>query len=107
MVAVVTRWFSGTKLGTGGLVRAYGGAAAAALDLAPTRVVTRTRRIVLAYPYSCSSPVKVLLEEFELVPSDATYAESVRLVIDIPLSSADAFAAAFIDRTAGRGTVTS
>ena len=70
-------------------------------------VRTRTRRIVLAYPYSCSRPVKVLLDEFDLVPSDASYAESVRLVLDIPLSCADAFAAAFIDRTAGRGTVTS
>lgn len=105
-VAVVTRWFGGTKLGVGGLVRAYGGAAAAALDLAPVRVVTRTRCIVLAYPYSCSSPVKALLDEFDLVPSGATYAESVRLVIDVPLSRADAFAAAFVDRTAGRGTVT-
>ena len=104
-VAVVARWFGGTKLGVGGLVRAYGGAAAAALDLAPTRVVTRTHRIVLAYPYACSSPVKVLLDEFDLEPSDASYTESVRLVIDIPLSRADAFATAFIDRTAGRGTL--
>jgi uncharacterized YigZ family protein len=34
VVVVVTRYFGGTKLGVGGLVRAYGGAAAEALDLA-------------------------------------------------------------------------
>ena len=35
LVAVVSRWFGGTLLGTGGLVRAYGGAVAHALDGAP------------------------------------------------------------------------
>ncbi|HEU0052465.1 MAG TPA: YigZ family protein, partial [Longimicrobium sp.] len=37
-LVVVTRWFGGTKLGVGGLVRAYGDAAAEALAAAPKRV---------------------------------------------------------------------
>ncbi len=37
VVAVVTRWFGGTLLGAGGLVRAYGEATAAALDVAGAR----------------------------------------------------------------------
>lgn len=37
VVAVVTRWFGGTLLGTGGLTRAYGDAVAAALDVAGHR----------------------------------------------------------------------
>ena len=37
VVAVVTRWFGGTLLGTGGLARAYADATAAALDVAGTR----------------------------------------------------------------------
>nr|WP_236757491.1 YigZ family protein [Aeromicrobium sp. PE09-221] len=37
VVAVVTRWFGGTLLGAGGLVRAYGDATSAALDIAGTR----------------------------------------------------------------------
>jgi uncharacterized YigZ family protein len=41
VVAVVTRWFGGTLLGAGGLVRAYGGAVTAALDEA-TRLQRRT-----------------------------------------------------------------
>jgi len=42
VVAVVTRWFGGTLLGTGGLIRAYGDAVSAAVDAAT--VVTYARR---------------------------------------------------------------
>lgn len=46
VVAVVTRWFGGTLLGTGGLIRAYGDAVTAALDAAS--FVTRQRRLEVA-----------------------------------------------------------
>ena len=45
VVAVVTRWFGGVLLGTGGLIRAYGDAVGAALDAA-TLVVREQRRTV-------------------------------------------------------------
>lgn len=45
LVAVVTRWFGGTLLGTGGLIRAYGDAVGAAVDAA--RLVRRERRVLL------------------------------------------------------------
>jgi uncharacterized YigZ family protein len=50
VVAVVTRWFGGTLLGTGGLIRAYGEAVTAALDAAS--FVTRERRLEVAVDVS-------------------------------------------------------
>ncbi|MEO7447134.1 MAG: YigZ family protein [Humibacillus sp.] len=47
VVAVVTRWFGGTLLGTGGLVRAYGDAVQLALDAATVVTMERHERFVL------------------------------------------------------------
>ena len=45
VVAVVTRWFGGTLLGTGGLIRAYSGAVSAALERATPQVWRLRRRV--------------------------------------------------------------
>ena len=50
-VGVVLRWFGGIKLGTGGLARAYGEAAALALEAAPRREILLGRRFGLRFPY--------------------------------------------------------
>lgn len=44
-MVVVTRWYGGTKLGAGGLVRAYGGAAAECLRTAPRRLLVTLREL--------------------------------------------------------------
>jgi len=100
---VVVRWFGGTKLGVGGLVRAYGEAAAAVLDRAPQELVTLRRRFELLHAYELSGPVAALLAEFELAPVEAEYGARVRLVVELPLARCEAFLAAHTERTAGRG----
>jgi uncharacterized YigZ family protein len=102
-IVVVTRWFGGTKLGVGGLMRAYGAAAGEALDRARIRTVTLTERLTLEYAYEHSGPMEGLLSEFGLVPAAATYEATVRLELDVPLSRVAPFLRAFQDRTAGRG----
>ena len=47
VVVVVTRWYGGIKLGAGGLVRAYGGAAAECLRTAPRRMLVTLRELEL------------------------------------------------------------
>jgi uncharacterized YigZ family protein len=61
-VAVVTRYFGGTKLGVGGLVRAYGDAAAEALAAAPRRHGILAVRLRLTYPYAHTAAVMRGLE---------------------------------------------
>ena len=61
-IVVVTRWYGGTKLGVGGLVRAYGDAAALALAGAPRREGVPAVRVAIRYPYAHTSPVMRALE---------------------------------------------
>jgi uncharacterized YigZ family protein len=57
-VLVVTRYFGGTKLGTGGLVRAYSAAAKAVLDSVPRAMKIAGRKILVSIPYNYYEMVK-------------------------------------------------
>lgn len=104
-VLVVTRWFGGTKLGVGGLVRAYGAAARAAVEAAPLRRVVPSRRVAIRFPYACSGAVEALLAADQLRPAAAEYGPTVRLELDVPLARLDAFLAELRERTAGHALV--
>jgi len=99
---VVTRWFGGTKLGVGGLVRAYGGAAGKTLDRTPCRTILVTRRIAIEHPYECSGAVQSLLAARDLEPSSAEYGAHVALVLEVPERDVETFTRELLDRTAGR-----
>lgn len=100
-VAVVARWFGGVKLGVGGLMRAYGGAAGQCLDRAPTREVEVTERLVVEHPYDCSKAVQALLASEGLTPAASDYCAAVRLELDVPRSEVERVRAALLDATRG------
>jgi uncharacterized YigZ family protein len=99
---VVTRWYGGTKLGVGGLMRAYGGAAGQALDRARVVELVLKQRVELTHPYDCSGAVQGLLAARRLEPVEADYGGAVRLVLELPAGELQAFARELADRTAGR-----
>lgn len=99
---IVTRYYGGTKLGVGGLVRAYGGAAAAALDAAITEpyVPRVTLRIVHGYPDA--DVVERALTDAAVGEVDVEYGTDVRRDIEVATDRVDALADTLRDATRGR-----
>lgn len=100
-VVVVTRYYGGTNLGRGGLIRAYGGAAAEVLKLAS--IVTRPimSEWELIYPYELSSPLTHVLATFEAATVESEYGEQVRVVAAVRAGSAVEFVDAILEATSG------
>jgi len=105
LIVVVTRYFGGTKLGVGGLVRAYGSAAKAVLEEAKIREVIVTERVVVTHSYELSSPVQGALARAGLQPTESDYGEVVRLVLEIPVARADGVVRDLEEVTAARATI--
>lgn len=105
IVVVVTRYFGGTKLGVGGLARAYGTAAAEALERAKIRIVTVTRAFTIDYPYEYSGEVQRLLSLEGISPLLAEYGAAVRVRIAVPVGRVDEFLVRLRDATSGRASV--
>ena len=105
VVCVVTRFFGGTKLGVGGLMRAYGGAAGQALDRAP--LVTRpiTERWALEFPYECSGAIEGILHARGLQLENAEYGEAVRAQVTLPVAAVEPFQNEIREGSGGRASL--
>lgn len=88
IVIVVTRYFGGTKLGTGGLMRAYGGAAQAVLDKCDIKKQTPQTILSIEFPYPLADSVHQILEKFHAQILDTRFRENS--IYTVKIAEADA-----------------
>jgi uncharacterized YigZ family protein len=92
VVAVVTRYFGGTKLGTGGLVRAYGDAVKEALAALPRAEKVSTVSAMAEIPYTLLERARQLVEAHGGVMLEENFTAEVTLVIRFRAERFGAFA---------------
>ena len=105
-VIVVTRYFGGTLLGAGGLVRAYTAAAAGAVREAGTLTYRTYRPVSLRMTYTDYNRLLPEIERRGIRILDSEYAEDVTLSLTMPAEEYDGFALSMTELSAGRAILT-
>ena len=99
---VVTRYFGGTLLGAGGLVRAYTKTAKLALDAAGIARMDSWRSFLISCDYGFYERAKRILEEYEAVLQNTDYGSDIVIDALVRLDRAEGFEAKIIDASNGR-----
>lgn len=84
VAVMVTRFFGGTKLGTGGLVRAYSAAVKMAVEKVSLNEFIQSSCMQIYIPFEFESNVRHLLATLNLTVIDSKYTEDVLIKIDVP-----------------------
>ena len=106
VACVVTRYFGGTLLGSGGLVRAHSKAASMALEAAGRARMAEWRSVAVECTYAQYERVRRLLEGMGAADMDGSFGEFVTVSALLPLDAAQAVSARLTDMTAGSARVT-
>lgn len=99
---VVTRYFGGTKLGVGGLIRAYGGAAFAVLQAAALQRVVSTVVMNFEFDYADTGVVHQALHNLQAQIRHTEFDDRVRLTIAVPARDRDYAVQILTDATRGK-----
>jgi uncharacterized YigZ family protein len=105
LVAVCSRWFGGTKLGTGGLARAYAESVKLALATLPTEEKVRRVRVEVVVGYAAVDALQRALDELDGLTEEEAYGAEVRYLVALPESRVDELERAVARITAGEGRV--
>ncbi len=102
IAVVVTRYFGGTKLGTGGLVRAYTDSVKAILEVLPLaeKVPTHTVRLVISYPLF--EQAKLIIQEFDGKILAEEFGAQVTIFIQFQVEKFESFTTSIIELSRGK-----
>ncbi len=99
---VVTRYFGGTLLGTGGLVRAYSGAVKAGLAESVIAVRTAGIKLEIDADYTMLGKIQYILRESKIPVLDTIYTDRVKICCLVPISRLEALKSELIEGTGGK-----
>ena len=99
---VVTRYFGGTKLGTGGLVRAYSDAVRAVLAVLPRAERVLTHTVMIAIPYNWFERLRLLIQAHHGQILDEEFAGEVTLTARLSAQRFPDFQIALVEASHGQ-----
>ncbi len=102
---VVTRYFGGTKLGTGGLARAYSETARQTLDASGVKTCYHTVDYELEMEFPFYNPVHQLLARLQAETTESYFTDRVRLRIAVRRSLAERLEQEYAESTQGKATI--
>ena len=101
-VVVVTRYFGGTLLGAGGLVRAYSAAAKAAIDAAGERVMTLCSACAFTCSYTLYGRIPALIARYGGTVDSSDFTDEVSIRFHLPCENLAAFNKALSEESSGK-----
>ena len=104
-MAVVTRYFGGTLLGTGGLVRAYGGAVREGLKNCVLLTCIEGVRLVISSDYTDLGKIQYILGEEKATLENTEYTDRVTSTVLLPAADEERVRKKLTDVTGGRCTI--
>lgn len=102
IVAVCTRFYGGTKLGTGGLTRAYGGGVKLAMESLVTKQKVEFQALSFNLEYSQLQDCEHLLKDYQSENFMADYQSQIVIKVDIALEQIDSFKQALENKLKGQ-----
>lgn len=105
VVCVVTRYFGGTLLGTGGLVRAYTDAARAALNASEVVEMRKMQKICCSFDYSMTGKLQHIFNERGIRITDTVYGADVTYTCLVNDNETDTLIAVLTEATAGSAEI--
>lgn len=106
VVVAIVRYFGGTKLGTGGLQRAYSDAVSQVLDGLPTSLKVSRVNMQLEYAYSFDGAISRILARFDVIDIKQRYQSSVLCTFAVAQSDIKGLSSALINATSDNISIT-
>lgn len=105
LCVVVTRYFGGTLLGTGGLVRAYSGAVQEGLKNSVIVEKCPGVKLKIHTDYNGIGKLQYITAQMEIPVLDTQYTDAVDVTCMVPLEKEGSFTAQIVEKTAGKAVM--